>query len=63
MDIEIYKQKRDEIIKRLYKSGEKLGKIASRLAIDTNLVRDIVGLERVVEENEKVFSVIKGRGY
>ena len=63
MELAEYKIKRDETIKRLYRTGESIGFIASRFAIDTNLVRDIVGLARVYEENEKIFSVVKGVGY
>lgn len=63
MEITEYKIKRNEIVKHLYRSGEHIGIIASRLAIDTNLVRDIVGLERPIPNKDTVLSVIKHEAY
>ena len=63
MELKEYKFKRNETVKRLYRAGETLGFIASRFAIDTNLVRDIVGLARPEEKVEDVLRVVhKGYG-
>jgi len=53
MEIEEYQKKRNETIKRLYKSRVKIWSIAERFAIDKNLVRDIVGLQKITEEKKK----------
>jgi signal-transduction protein with cAMP-binding, CBS, and nucleotidyltransferase domain len=45
MEIEIYKKKRDEIIKRLYKRGESIYFISMKLCIDQNLVRKILDIK------------------
>ena len=47
MEYCLYKQKRDEMIKFLFNTGNTVGQISGRLAIDEDLVRSIIGVNKV----------------
>ena len=42
MDYCLYKQKRDEMIKFLFNTGNTVGQISGRLVIDEDLVRSVL---------------------
>jgi len=48
MEYCLYKQKRDEMIKFLFNTGNTVGQISGRLAIDEDLVRSVLGVHAQV---------------
>jgi hypothetical protein len=42
MEYSLYKPKRDEMIKFLFNTGNTVGQISGRLAIDEDLVRSVI---------------------
>ena len=48
MEYFLYKIKRDEMIKFLFNTGNTVGQISARLAIDEDLVRSVIGLSKPV---------------
>ena len=49
MEYYLYKQKRDEMIKFLFNTGNTVGQISGRLAIDEKLVRSVLGVHAQVK--------------
>lgn len=54
MEYSLYKLKRDEMIKFLFNTGNTVGQISGRLAIDENLVRSVM---RTTEPKHREFVV------
>ena len=54
MEYQAYKIKRDELIKFLFNTGNTVGQISARLAIDEDLVRSVI---HMVEPKHREFVV------
>ena len=53
MDSKEYKQKRNERIKHLYRTGTSISKISLMLAVDEKLINDVCKKEKRVEINSR----------
>ena len=56
MEYYLYKQKRDEMIKLLFNTGNTVGQISGRLAIDEELVRSVLGKTEVKHREFVVYA-------